>query len=322
MEVPAHGRDLQLPEPVGMQLRVLGSAAGGGFPQWNCGCPTCQEARVAPDRARPRTQSSIAVRSDSGPWYLVNASPDVRAQLELLRDGVAPALRSSPVAGVLLTDAEIDHTAGLLILRESHEPLRIHGTAAVRHALRVGFPVLDVLDRYCGVEWSGLEPGDTTSLPPAGDGALEVEAFPLPGDAPLYMRDRAAAPEEGTTIGLTFRDPATGGTATYAPGLARLDTSLLARLEASDLVLLDGTFWRNDELPALGVGTRTALDMGHLPLSGAEGSMATLRGLRGPRKVLVHVNNSNPILLEHSAERLAAEEAGLEVGYDGMRFDL
>jgi pyrroloquinoline quinone biosynthesis protein B len=304
-----------------MQLRVLGAAAGGGFPQWNCGCTNCRAAREGGGRAHPRRQSSIAVRGATGPWFLVNASPDVREQLEWLRDPRDSALRSSPVAGVILTDAEIDHTAGLIILRESGEPLHIFGTGAVRHALTAGYPILDVLERYCGFHWGAMEPGRTLHLPDEQASTLHVEPFVVPADPPLYMRGRETV-EGGLALGLTFRDPATNRTATYVPALERLDDALLARLAASDVVLLDGTFWSNEELPSQGIGTRTALDMGHLPLSGPHGTLARLRDTEGLRKILVHINNSNPILLEDSPEREAVRAAGFEVGYDGMIIDL
>jgi pyrroloquinoline quinone biosynthesis protein B len=304
-----------------MQLQILGSAAGGGFPQWNCGCANCQAAREGSGCAHPRWQSSLAVRGATGPFYLINASPDVREQLELLRGPSVRALRSNPIAGVILTDAEIDHTAGLVILRESGEPLEIYGTEAVRHALTAGYPLLEVLDRYCGVRWHSLEPERTLRLPGDRAPALEIEPFFLPADPPLYMRGRDVV-QSGIAVGLTFRDPVTGSTATYAPAVERLDEELLARLTASEVALLDGTFWSNEELPSQGIGTRTALDMGHLPLSGAEGTLVRLRDTENLRKILVHINNSNPILLEGSPERQAVEAAGFEVAYDGMLIDL
>jgi len=304
-----------------VQLKVLGSAAGGGFPQWNCGCVSCRTVRQGGNRALPRRQSSLAVRGSSGYWHLVNASPDVREQLESLRDPHDDRLRSNPIASVILTDAEIDHTAGLIILRESAQPLDIYGTPAVEHALRAGFPVLEVLDRYCGVRWHTLDPDGTFELQGEGTVALEVETFAVPGDPPLHMRGRKAI-EEGLAIGLVFRDPESGGVATYAPAVGELDARLLERFEASDVILVDGTFWRDDELPSQGIGIRTALDMGHLPLSGAEGMLARLRHLEGVRKVLIHINNSNPILLENSPEREMVEEAGFEVAHDGMLIEI
>jgi pyrroloquinoline quinone biosynthesis protein B len=270
-----------------VRVRVLGSAAGGGYPQWNCHCRVCDAARAG--ESRPRTQSSLAIRGDDGPWFLVNASPDLRQQLEMLErpDGV----RAPPVAGVLLTDAEIDHTAGLLLMRESASPIRVYGDAGIARALSE--TVLRMLERFCGVDWRAL---------PLEGSSLAVEPFEV----------------SGTQTGFGFRDG--GGTVTYAPGLARIDGGVVARLAASDVVLVDGTFWHDDDLARLGISDRTAADMGHVPLTG--GTLEMLAGLERPRKILVHINNTNPILLEDSPEREAVVRAGVEVAYDGLEIEL
>ena len=299
-----------------MRVRVLGSAAGGGFPQWNCHCETCEAARAG-ERARPRTQSSLAIRGDDGPWFLVNASPDLRQQLETRLDPPArvEGVRAPPIAGVLLTDAEIDHTAGLLLLREAATPVRVFGLAGVERALTDGYPVLPMLERYCGAEWRTLEPGWPQPL----DGSsLVVEPFSAGGDAPRYL----GSDVELEASGLDFRDRATGGVATYVPGLASLDVSVITRFAASDLVLVDGTFWHDDDLTRLGISDRTARDMGHTPLAGSGGTLEVLAGLERPRKVLVHINNTNPILLEDSPEREEVVRAGVEVAYDGLEVEL
>jgi pyrroloquinoline quinone biosynthesis protein B len=293
-----------------VRVRVLGSAAGGGFPQWNCRCEVCQVARAGA-RARPRTQSSIAIRSGDGPWFLVNASPDLRQQLATLDSPHTGGVRTAPVAGVLVTDAEIDHTAGLLLLREAAAPVRVFGVAGIERALTEGFPVLPMLAHFCGAEWQTLEPGRTQPL----DSTLSVEPFPAGGDAPRYLTG-----VELEASGLVFSD--SGAVVTYVPGLARWDDDVVAWVAASDLVLVDGTFWRDDELPRLGISQRTAQDMGHVPLSGPGGTLAVLAGLARPRKVLVHINNTNPILLEDSAERAEVVRAGVEVAYDGLEVDL
>jgi pyrroloquinoline quinone biosynthesis protein B len=294
-----------------MHVRILGSAAGGGFPQWNCHCDTCEAAREGV-RAQPRTQSSLAIRSDDGPWFLINASPDARQQLETLAPDGGGGSRAGPVAGVLLTDAEIDHTAGLLLLRESAVPVHVYGDAGVERALRQGFPVLTMLERYCGVEWSTLVPGTEAELDGSG---LTVESFAVGGDAPRYLEESGIELEAN---GMVFRDRATGAVLTYVPGLARVDAEIRDRFATSDLVLVDGTFWTDDELPRLGFSERGAHDMGHLPLSGPGGTIETLSALPRPRKVLVHINNTNPILLEDSPQRAAVMGAGIEIGYDGM----
>jgi pyrroloquinoline quinone biosynthesis protein B len=284
-----------------VRVRVLGSAAGGGFPQWNCRCGTCEAAREG-TRALPRTQSSLAIRGDEGPWFLVNASPDARQQMETLTPDRVGAVRAPPVAGVVLTDAEIDHTAGLLLLRESGAPVRVYGSAAVAHALRD--TIVRMLERFCGVAWQTLEPGRTLAIEGS---SLVVEPFGTGDDE---------------AIGLVVRDSTGGGVLTYAPGLAALDDAVLARFAASDLVLVDGTFWREDELALLGISQRSAHDMGHVPLSGPGGTLEALGALDGPRRVLVHINNTNPILLEDSPEREAVVRAGVEVAHDGLEITL
>jgi pyrroloquinoline quinone biosynthesis protein B len=213
-------------------------------------------------------------------------------------DGV----RAPPIAGVLVTDAEIDHTAGLLLLRESSTPLRVFGDARVEGALRE--TVLRMLERFCGVEWQTLEPERPR---PLEGSSLVVEPFQAGGDE---------------STGFVFRDRASGGVATYVPALARLDARVLARFAASDLVLVDGTFWRDDELAQLGISSRSAHDMGHVPLSGPGGTLEALAGLERPRKALVHINNTNPILLEDSPEREEVVRAGVEVAYDGLEVEL
>jgi pyrroloquinoline quinone biosynthesis protein B len=258
----------------------------------------------------PRTQSSLAIRGADGPWFLVNASPDLREQLEGL--GAPDGVRASPIAGVLLTDAEIDHTAGLLLMRESGTPLRIYGEVGIQRALTDGYPVLSVLERYSGTEWVTLAPGRRQPL--AGS-SLSVEPFPAGGDAPRYLDDELEA------SGLVFTDG--DASVTYVPGLARIDDGVTARLAASDLVLVDGTFWHDDDLARRGIASdRSARDMGHVPLAGPGGTLELLAALERPRKVLVHINNTNPILLEDSPEREQVGRAGVEVAYDGLEAEL
>ena len=293
-----------------MKVRILGAAAGGGSPQWNCNCTVCREVRTGNGDGVARTQSSIAVRGENGPWLLVNASPDLRQQLQRFPIDFGNELRRTPFAGVLLTDAEIDHTAGLLLMRESDVPLQIYSTEPVREALTSYYPVLRMLERYCGLRWNRIEPGK----PLAVGGSLTVEAFPTGGDPPLYVGDGVP---DLQSVGLTFTDGDTGGVLTYAPALEGLREDIASRLASSECVLVDGTFWERDELVALGLATRDALAMGHMPLSGPGGSLDRFQRLPG-RVVLVHVNNTNPILLEHSPERAAVAMSGVEVGVDGM----
>jgi pyrroloquinoline quinone biosynthesis protein B len=295
-----------------MRVRIIGSAAGGGFPQWNCNCPVCAGAREG--RATPRSQSSIVIRSGEEPWYLVNASPDLLEQLAELPTDRSSGMRSNPIAGVVLTDGEIDHTAGLLLLRESNAPLRVYSTAAVRDALTERYPLLTMLENYSGVDWHELRAGEAT---PLEGSSLAVETFPTGGDAPLYMGDEPGP----SAIGLTVRDSAGGGTLVYVPAIEELDETVSARLAEGDVVLADGTFFRHDDLVSLGLGERDSWAMGHAPLTGEGGTLDALAALDA-RVALVHINNTNPMLLEDSPERSEVEGRGLVVSYDGLELDV
>ena len=266
--------------------------------------------------ARPRTQSSIAIRGDEGPWLLANASPDLRQQLEAFAGERADGVRAAPVAGVLLTDAEIDHTAGLLLLRESATALRVYGSEQVRRALTDGYPVLPILAELLRRRLADAGPGRLAAIEGS---SLEVESFAAGGDAPRYLAGTGADVE---ATGLVFRDRAAGGVLTYVPGLARLDDGVLARFAASDVVLVDGTFWVDDELARLGISGRTAAQMGHVPLSGPDGTLEALARLERPRVILIHINNTNPILFERSPERDAVLAAGVEIAADGLDVEL
>ena len=224
------------------------------------------------------------------------------------------ALRTTPVAGIVLTDAEIDHTAGLLLLRESSVPLRIWSSEAVRHALTDHYPVLTMLESYCGVEWTRVDPGEQVVL----DGVLELEAFATGGDPPLYMNGDGHGI---TATGLTIRDRETGGVLTYAPALEAVDDDIASRFRASDYVAVDGTFWTADELVSMGLAARDAYAMGHQPLAGPTGTLKLFEELPG-KAILVHVNNTNPILLDDSEERAIVTSRGVEVAHDGMEVRL
>ena len=303
-----------------MQIVLLGTAAGGGFPQWNCWCPTCRVSRNNPTRARVRTQSSAAVSIDGERWFLLNASPDVREQLGRLPVRAPAGVRHVPVAGVVATDAELDHTLGIVLLREGRR-LQLYATCAVRRVLEEDSRLLPVTRAFADV--------DVVELPAAGGpvplaytggepSGLAVETFPVPAGPPRF----ATAEQPGHTVGLVLRDGATGGACAFVPGCGGLDDDLLSRLAGTDLVLFDGTFWTDDELIRLGIGDRTARQMDHLPVSGPDGSLVQLTPLRGPRRVYTHMNNTNPMLIEDSPERAEVERAGLVVGMDGMRFEI
>ena len=302
-----------------MRVVLLGTAAGGGFPQWNCWCPTCRVARREPTRARPRTQSSVAVSADGNRWFLLNASPDVREQLGRLPIAEPDGNRHVAVAGVVLTDAELDHSLGLVLLREGRQ-LQLYATPPVLHTLDVDTRLLPVTRAFAEVRTCALSPGMPTELAHPGEGpsGITVEPFVVPAGPPRF----ASRDEPGHTVGLFVHDRRTGGTLAYAPACGGLDARLLARMGATDLLLFDGTFWTDDEMIALGVGTKRAREIDHLPLSGEGGSLAQLAGLATPRRVYVHINNTNPILLEDSPERAMVTAAGVEVGMDGMTFDV
>ena len=297
-----------------MRALVLGSAAGGGFPQWNCNCRVCRAARDVDGQAVPRTQSSVAVRGREGPWFLLNASPDLRAQLTLLPVERSDSIRTTAIGGIVLTDGEIDHTAGLLLLRESSAPISVYCGDGVRNALTAHYPLLPMLERYCGLSWTEIRSGEVTRLEGS---SLEIESFSTGGDPPLYVGDANGL----ASIGLTVRDRTDGHALTYAPALAAFDDEIRDRFAASECVLVDGTFWTNDELLELGISTRDARAMGHVPLSGEDGTLSGLAALRS-RVILVHVNNTNPILLDDSRERATVEASGIEVSYDGMEIEL
>jgi pyrroloquinoline quinone biosynthesis protein B len=308
-----------------MQIILLGTAAGGGFPQWNCWCPTCRVARTDPSRARPRTQSSIAVRAEGFGWFLCNASPDVREQIaHLPAADLAPApgaVRHVPIEGVVLTDAELDHTVGIALLREARE-LTVYATEIVERILTDDSRLLPTTRAFADVHVERLTLDRPTALhdragKPAG---LTVEPFAVRGDPPRFASDERDQP--GHTVGVLLRETATGKTAAFVPGAGALDDALLGRLTGVDLLLFDGTCWTDAELVGLGISPSMARDMGHVPVSGLGGSLEKLRALAPTRRVYTHINNSNPMLIEDGPERRAVEAAGITVGMDGMRFSV
>ena len=294
--------------------RVLGAAAGGGFPQWNCGCPQCRAVREGSRPCRSRTQSSVAVSADYRRWFLLNASPDIRAQIESFPALHPRGVRDSPLQAVLLTDAELDHTIGLLLLREAGD-LEVHATAAVHETLSTGTSLLQTLGAYANVEWRPVSTGIEVSL---ADG-LSYRAFPVPTN----KRARFGTGEgEESVVGYRFTDERTGRALVYIPGAQELTASVIAHLEDCTCLLFDGTCWQDDELIQLGIAGKTSRDMGHLPISGADGSLEQLAPLPIERKIYIHINNTNPILLEDAPERRLVEEHGLEVAADGLELEI
>ncbi len=274
---------------------------------------------MEPERARRRSQSSAAVSADGHRWFLLNASPDVHAQLASIPAEAPSGMRHVPVEGVVLTDAELDHTLGVLLLREGRF-LQIHATAAVRDIIERDSRIVPVTRAFAEVRMIDLALGQAVPLAyrdgcPSG---LTVTSFAVPAGPPRF----AGGDVPGHTVGVTVRDEATGGTCAFVPGCGGLDDGLLEILGGAELMLFDGTFWTDDELIALGIGERTAREMDHLPVSGAGGSLERLAGLPGRQRVYTHINNTNPMLVEDSPQRQLVERHGLVVGADGMRFTL
>jgi pyrroloquinoline quinone biosynthesis protein B len=301
-----------------MRIRVLGSSAGGGFPQWNCNCPNCDGLRRGTVVAHARTQSSIAVSANEVDWLLVNASPDILSQIRDTPE-LQPArtVRDSGIAAVLLMDAQIDHVTGLLMLRERSSPLPLLATPEVLSDLGQGFPLTRILSHYCGVAPHAL-PTDGRSFTVPGLDGIEIQTVALSSKPPPYspFRDK---PRPGDNIGLVLQNPANGARVFYAPGLGEVTPELLQLMAGCAVVLVDGTFWSGDEMQRLGLSPKAALDMGHLPQSGPGGMIDTLARLpRSTRRLLIHINNTNPILDEDSAERATLARAGIEVCEDGM----
>ncbi|HEY8024287.1 MAG TPA: pyrroloquinoline quinone biosynthesis protein PqqB [Burkholderiaceae bacterium] len=313
-----------------MKIIVLGAAAGGGFPQWNCNCNNCSGLRRGTIAAVPRTQSSIAVSSNSRDWVLVNASPDILAQIKATPElQPARAPRDSGIAAVMLTDSQIDHVAGLLMLREG-KALPLYCTDSVWQDLSIEFPLTKVLSHYCGVSRHSLAVADFTGNRNARDGAataipgisdLRFTPIAVKSKAPPYS-SRSAGPEPGDNIALIIEHLKTRKMLFYAPGLSEIHPQVEAAMREADCLLIDGTFWAADEMIRAGFSKKSARDMGHLPQSGAGGMIEVLEAVGTKRKVLVHINNTNPILDENSPERAILAQKGIEVAYDGMEIIL
>jgi pyrroloquinoline quinone biosynthesis protein B len=304
-----------------MRVHVLGSAAGGGFPQWNCNCRLCHGVRSGTLNARPRTQSSIAISGDEVNWLLCNASPDVLQQLRAFPElQPARALRDTAIRAIVLMDAQIDHVTGLYMLREHRQALEIWCTAQVREDLERANPLFALLRHYCGVSWHPIVPGTTFEIPSLP--GLRLRALPLSSNAPPYS-PRRDAPAAGDNIGLVVESTVSSARLFYAPGLGVIEAHVAAAMHAASCVLVDGTCWRDDELIALGLSAKRALDMGHRAIAGAGGMLEFLRELPpATRKVLIHINNTNPVLDEDGAEFAELRGAGIELSHDGMELRL
>jgi pyrroloquinoline quinone biosynthesis protein B len=306
-----------------MRIRVLGSAAGGGFPQWNCNCRNCAGVRNGAVHARPRTQSSIAVTGDGpGSWALVNASPDVLTQLQaspMLQP--ARSMRDTAIVGIVLVDGQVDHTTGLYMLREATRPWPLWCTDSVYADLTRGNPILDVLSHYCGVERHRIDlEGDGFHV--EGVSGLKWLALPVASKPAPYSPNRGS-PVAGDNVALWITSENEPASVLYAPGLGAMEPHVWEAMQAARCVLVDGTFWTDDEMIRLGLSGKRARDMGHLPQSGPGGMLEWLDRLPpSTRKILIHINNTNPILDETSAERARLRRKGIEVAWDGMEISL
>ena len=303
---------------------VLGSAAGGGFPQWNSNAPACRRARQGDASARARSQASLAVSANNKDWFVLNASPDLRLQIEATshlhpREG----LRSSPITGVVLTGGDVDAIAGLLNLRERHR-FAVYGPSRVL-AIIAANPIFDVLAPDCVLRVE-LPLDEGIELPgSSGPSGLAVVAFAVPSKVPLYLETTGQDPglsEEGDAVGLEIIETTTRKSFFFIPGCAAMTERLRHRLAGSALVFFDGTLWRDDEMIRLAVGSKTGRRMGHMSMSGDDGTIAAFRDLGIGRRIFIHINNSNPVLLDDAPERHIANAAGWEIAYDGMEVTL
>jgi pyrroloquinoline quinone biosynthesis protein B len=299
-----------------MVIRILGSAAGGGVPQWNCGCRQCVGARVG--LVECRTQCSVAISTDGHRWILINASPDLRSQLFHLHWQPRSETRDSPIEAVLLSDADLDHTLGLFLMRENSSFLSIHASAAIKDAVEKGLRLTEILDRYCGVRWTtpptGFEP-----LPyHQAESGLEYKAIELDGPGPRYGRSN----HRSCRVFYVLREMKTGKSVLVAPAVSRLEPKLLAELDHAEAILFDGSFWSADDFEKSGINSRYVSELlqSHLPIS--NGSFESLAAQHAIHKIYIHLNNTNPILWRESPERRLLEKAEIKVAADGMTIEL
>ncbi len=304
-----------------MRIRILGSGAGGGFPQWNCNCDNCRGVRSGSIKASSRTQSSITLSANGEDWVLFNASPDIRAQLEsfpTLQPG--RSIRDTAIRAILLVDAQIDHTTGLLLLREHIAPWEIYCTQAVHDDMTSGYPIFNILSHFRGVNWHEVKTDQSSFSIPGAEG-LRFTAVPLKSEAPPYSPHRHNT-VPGDNIGVRVENTESGKNLFYAPGLGALEPHVIPYMENADCLLVDGTLWTDNEMIKAGISDKHGSEMGHLDQSGKGGIIEILSGLSKPRKILIHINNTNPILVDDSPERMALSAAGIEVSHDGMEIEL
>ena len=303
-----------------MKVRVLGSGAGGGFPQWNCNCHNCHRIRHNTMNGKARSQSSIAVSTDNKNWLLINTSPDIRSQLEAF-PAIQPkeGIRDTGIKAILLIDSQIDHTTGMLMLREG-KPLEVYCTEMVKQDLSTGFPLFTMLKDYCTVNHHAVPvDGSSFTIPAIEDLRFYTQA--LKSKAPPYSPHRHD-PHEGDNIGVIIEQISTGKKVFYSPGLGEIEPHVMTAMQEVDCLLVDGTFWTDDEMCTQQISHKRAREIGHLPQSGPGGMIEVLSGVAKARKILIHINNTNPILDDDSEQRKILDAAGIEVAFDGLEIDL
>ena len=305
-----------------MIIRILGSAAGGGFPQWNCACSNCRSVRERLIKATPRTQESVCLSADDGNWFLINASPDIRSQIESF-DRLHPSKpRHSPIQGIFLTNGDLDHCLGLLSLREN-QPIVVYATETVRRGFTEGNVLYRTLQRFPGqITWRTLKLGvEETVLRADGfPSALTVKAIAVPGKLPVHLEDLTTIDEE-VNVGLRFRETTNRRALAYLSTVGSITPAVQDALDGADGILFDGTFWSSSELSAHGVLEKSAEDLAHWPVGGTKGSLSALK-TAASRRVFIHINNTNPMLIDDSPERKIVEAAGWEVAFDDMEIRL
>jgi len=307
-----------------MIVRVLGSAAGGGFPQWNCACFHCRGVREGLINASPRTQESVGLSADDEDWFLINASPDIHSQIESFGPLHPGKSRTTPIQAIFLTNGDLDHCLGLLSLRENHR-LVIYSTESVRRGFTDGNVLYRTLQRFAGqVTWRTLKLGveETLLCADGRPSALTVEALAVPGKPPIHLEGLVSPSDPELNVGLRFRQCINGRVLAYLSAVGRITTSVFEGLAGADCVMFDGTFWSSDELSAPGFLEKSAEDLAHWPVGGQRGSLAMLSTITAPQRVFIHINNTNPMLREDSTERKIIEAAGWSIAWDGMEIRL
>jgi pyrroloquinoline quinone biosynthesis protein B len=306
-----------------MQVRIAGSAAGGAFPQWNCACPNCAALRAGKFRGKARTQTQVAISGDSASWFLLGASPDLRTQIEAASElHPREGLRQSPISGAVLLNADIDHVLGLLLMREL-QPLHVYATKSIRRIVSEDNSMFAMLRRVPDqVTWTDFAPGKAFEVGCKSSG-IRCRAISLATHFPAYVSQQRQLGSKAyeASLGLIVESPS-GKRLAYMPAVPEISGELLEEFDAADVLLFDGTFWTDDELIRIQGSAQTARQMGHVPVSSAEGSLAKLAQVKRPRKIYLHINNTNPMLNEAGPEFRQVRESGWEIAEDGWQFEL